>query len=178
MIQDLGWEEDSSGHPMYDSGWKGREEKPGVGVVRIAGGTLWINREERRRHSRWRVICIKARRQDFQENSKQAHLAGTAGRSRSLVKSEAGKAGKAWSWSGLTARNQSPRRQKSSLVSVSGQEIGTLPQNIIQPRAPVQERPGNLGIGDSEISSNETGDLKVGLGAEESPRAAVTIFKI
>lgn len=41
-----------------------REEKPGVGVVRVAGGTLWMDREERRSHSRCRALCTKVQRQD------------------------------------------------------------------------------------------------------------------
>lgn len=45
-MHDLGWKVDGSGHPRVTvDAQTPREETPGVGVVRVAGGTGWTEKK-------------------------------------------------------------------------------------------------------------------------------------
>lgn len=70
------------------------------------------------------------------------------------------------------------------LAPVSGREALSLLSLFVpgppyhQARSPsAGERPGDLGIGDSEMSNHGTGDPGVGSRGVGSPRAVVTIYK-
>lgn len=67
MFHDLGWKEDSSGYPTYDNGCPDSQGRKTWGRGgQSSRDTLWIDREERKRHSRWRVLCTKVgRRKDI-----------------------------------------------------------------------------------------------------------------
>lgn len=169
MSHGLGWKSVSSVYPTYGREAQTRREgKPGVGWSEWQGARCGQTEKKKAvqvESSRYKDVEAGLDRR-FQESSKQARLAGTEGRSRSSVRSEAGKVGKAWSWSSFASQKPNPRRgEKSPLGSVSGRGSLSLACLSASPKRrqagspSAGERAGNLGIGSSEMSSNGTGDL-------------------